>query len=80
MLYFVQMDKVQYKKIVSVNIIHCVFFFVSPDDLAMQASVLCVSCYEFTLSICSVQYNIHQCSTKYFLLYFVLFDVALEWQ
>jgi len=46
----------------------------------MQASVVCVSCYEFTLSICAVQYNIQQCSTKYFLLYFVLSDVALEWQ
>ena len=74
------MDKVPQMKIVSVNIIHSVFFLLfSPDDLAMQASVVCVSCYEFTLSSCTVQYNIQQCSTKYFLLYFVLSDVALEW-
>jgi len=74
------MDKVPQRKIVSVNIIHSVFFLLfSPDDLAMQASVVCVSCYEFTLSSCTVQYNIQQCSTKYFLLYFVLSDVALEW-
>jgi len=52
----------------------------SPDDLAMQASVVCVSCYEFTLSSCTVQYNIQQCFIVYFRLYFVLSDVALEWQ
>jgi len=65
---------------VSVNISHSVFSVLfSPDDLAMQASVVSVSCYEFTVSSCTVQYNIHQCSTIYFLLYFVLSDVALQW-
>ena len=65
----------------SVNISHSVFIFFlfSRDDMAMQASVVCVSCYEFTLSSCTVQYNIQQCFIVYFLLYFVLSDVALEW-
>jgi len=47
--------------------------------MAMQASVVCVSCYEFTLSSYAVQCNIHQCFIIYFLLYFVLSDVALDW-
>jgi len=65
---------------VSVNISHSVFsVFFSPDDLAMQASVVCVSCYEFTVNSCAVQYNIQQCFIIYFLLYFVLSDVALQW-
>jgi hypothetical protein len=56
------MDKVPEKKIVSVNISHFVFSLLfSRDNMAMQASVVCVSCYEFTLSSCAVQYNTHQC-------------------
>ena len=64
----------------SVNISHSVFSVLfSPDDLAMQVSVVCVSCYEFTHSSCVVQYNIQQCFIAvYFLLYFVLSVVALE--
>jgi len=65
---------------VSVNISHSVLFLLfSPNDMAMQASVVCVSCYEFTLSSYAVQCNIHQCFIIYFLLYFVLSDVALDW-
>jgi len=48
-------------------------------DLTMQASVVCVICYEFTFSSCAMQYNIDQCFIMYFVLYFVLSDVALEW-
>jgi len=45
---------------VSVNISHSGFsVFFSPDDLAMQASVVCVSCYEFTLiaALCNIIYS-----------------------
>jgi hypothetical protein len=64
---------------VSVNISHSVFSVLfSRDDMAMQASVVCVSCYEFTFSSSAVQYNIQQCFIIYFLLYFVLSDVAVE--